>query len=126
VIDAAVPATTGSAGSAAGSDMTVKPPAKVKLTITSTPEGAEIYFGGVDQHLKTNMTLFLERRKLPSVITLKLHGYQDVTIKDVASETGDQLTRAVKLVRVAPSHPTTSRGSAAPQHSCDDCLLRPE
>jgi serine/threonine-protein kinase len=127
VIDAAVPASTGSAGSGAGSDMTVKPPAKVKLTITSTPEGAEIYFSGVDQHVKTNMTIELPRAKVPAVITLKLHGYQDVAIKDLKAETGDQLTRAVKLVRVSvPSHTPSGHGSAAPTRTCEDCLERPE
>jgi hypothetical protein len=127
VIDAAVPAHTGSAGSGAGSDMTVKPPAKVKVTITSTPEGAEIYFGGVDQHIKTNMTIEVPRSKVPALITLKLHGYQDVSIKDLKGETGDELTRAVKLVRVStPTHTPSGHGSAAPTRTCDDCLLRPE
>jgi hypothetical protein len=121
---AAVPATT---GSAAGSDMTVKPPVKVKLTITSTPEGAEIYFSGVDQHAKTNTTLEVERGKVPALITLKLHGYQDAAIKDLASATGDELTRAVKLVKVSvPVHTPSGHGSAAPAHSCEDCLERPE
>jgi hypothetical protein len=120
VIDAAAPAH-------AGSDMTVKPPAKVKLTITSKPEGAEIYFGGVDQHIKTNMTFEVPRTKVPALITLKLLGFQDVSIKDLKGETGDELTRAVKLVRVSvPTHTPSGHGSAAPTRTCEDCLERPE
>jgi hypothetical protein len=127
VIDAAEAKT----GSAAGSDMTVKPPATVKLTITSTPEGAEIYFGGADQHQKTNATIEVERAKLPAQIVLKLHGYQDMTIKDVAGASGDEVTRAVKLVKVAV--PTgghtggnTHGSGSTTTRKCDDCLERPE
>jgi serine/threonine-protein kinase len=138
VIDAAVAppapvidAAEAKAGSAAGSDLTVKPEPRVKLTITSTPDGAEIYFGGVDQHAKTNTTIEVERSKVPAQVILKLHGYQDATIKDLAGASGDELTRAVKLVKV--SLPTgghtggNTHGSASTTtRKCDDCLERPE
>ena len=72
-------------------------------------------------------TFEVERGKLPALITLKLHGYQDVSIKDLKDAAGDELTRAVKLVKVSvPTHTPTGHGSAATTHSCDDCLERPE
>jgi serine/threonine-protein kinase len=135
VVDAAVasppPVVDAAVAAHAGSDMTVKPPATVKLTITSVPEGAQIYFAGVDQHQKTNATIEVERGKLPAQIVLKLHGYQDATIKDVAGASGDEVTRAVKLVKVAvPTGGHTggnTHGSASTTtRKCDDCLERPE
>jgi serine/threonine-protein kinase len=148
VIDAATPTVpeTGSAGSAAagsaaagsaaGSDMTVKPDLRfVKLTITSEPQGAEIFLNGIDTGKKTNATLTVPHAKAHPKIELKLHGYADGEIKGIALDAGDEITGSAKLIKLATSTPTThgagkgsGKGSASTHHGAGgaDDLERPE
>ena len=130
---AAIPANTGSAGSAA--TPIVKPDVTLlRLVINSTPEGAEIYLNGVDTGKKTNATLTVPHTKAKANIRLKLHGYADVVIRDVALDSGDEVTETstLRAVAVAPAsggHTGTGKGSGKTgggHHDDDDGLMRPE
>jgi serine/threonine-protein kinase len=121
-------------GSAAGSDATVKPePSLVKLTIASTPDGAEIYVNGVDTGKKTNATLAVPHGKLKPKIVLKMHGYADGVISDVSLDGNDEISTSRNLIKLATptSTPTSGHGtgkgsSKTNTRKCDDCLERPE
>jgi len=149
VIDAATPTVpeTGSAaagsaaagsaatGSAAGSDMTVKPDLRfVKLTITSEPQGAEIFLNGVDTGKKTNATLTVPHTKAHPKIELKLHGYADGEIRGIALDAGDEITGSAKLIKLAAPSTThgtgkgSGKGSGSTHHGAGgaDDLERPE
>jgi len=130
-VDAATPA-----GSAAGSAVTVKPDLTlVKLTITSEPPGAEIYLNGIDTGRKTNTTMSVPHGKAHPLIVLKLHGYADGEIKNVALDAGDEITASTKLNKLATPPPGghgtgkgSGKGSASTHHAgggADD-LERPE
>jgi eukaryotic-like serine/threonine-protein kinase len=134
VVDAAVPA-AGSAGSAAGSAVAIVKPdlTLMRLVISSTPEGAEIFLNGFDTGKKTNATLTVPHTKAKANIRLKLHGYVDAVIKDVALDGGDEVTEAATLraLVVAPTgggHTGSGKGSGKPAggHHDDDGLERPE
>ena len=113
-VDAAVAPQNGSAaGSAAGSAEIVKPDLTlVKLTITSEPPGAEIYLNGIDTGRKTNTTMSVPHGKAHPLIVLKLHGYADGEIKNVALDAGDEITASSKLIKLATTPPGAGHGSA--------------
>ena len=137
------PPTTGSAttGSAAAVVPPPPPPPKVidagveatvaktvDIDVSSTPDGAEIYMNASDTGQKTPATVHVPRDAKPPTLTLKLHGYADVTFASVALD-DDKVTRSATMKKVAtttttppqhttPTHPTTSK-------PCDTCLEPP-
>ena len=120
---AAVVTNTGSAGSAA---VVVPPPTTAALTLTSTPDGAEIFINGASIGKKTPQTLTLPRGKV--TIAFRLKGYEDLFMKEVALD-GD-LTKDAALHKAhtggtghGSAHTGTGKGSAK---ACDTCLERPD
>ncbi|HEX7699718.1 MAG TPA: PEGA domain-containing protein, partial [Kofleriaceae bacterium] len=121
---AAVVTNTGSAGSAA---VVVPPrPTTAALTLTSTPDGAEIIINGVSTGKKTPQTITLPRGKL--TIAFRLKGYEDLFVKEVALD-GD-VSKEVALHKAhtggtghGSAHTGTGKGSAK---ACDTCLERPD
>jgi len=124
---AAVVTNTGSAGSAAGSAaVVVPPPMTATLTLTSTPDGAEIFINGVSTGKKTPSTMTLPRGKIS--IAFRLKGYEDLFMREVAVD-GD-LSKEVALHKAhtngtghGSAHTGTGKGSAK---ACDTCLERPD
>jgi hypothetical protein len=104
--------------------------------VTSDPPGAEIFLNGVDTGKKTNTTIEVPHAKAHPLILLKLHGYADGEIKNVALDAGDEITASAKLNKLATpppgGHPGTGKGSgkgsASPHHGAGgaDDLERPE
>ncbi len=79
----------------------------VIIDLTSTPDGAEIYVNGADTGKTAPAKLTLPRGAKPATITLKLHGYADVEIPNVALD-GDNVTKTATLKKVVtPTTPTT-------------------
>ena len=103
----------------------------------SNPEGAEILINGVDTTKKTSATLTIPRSKTPATILLRLKGYDDYVIKNVALE-GEAITENVALKKIATTPPTThpgtghgsghgpGKGSGGSKPQCDTCLERPD
>ena len=123
---------TGSAGSAAvtntgGTGSATPPvPTTASLTLTSTPDGADIYINNTPTGKKTPATLTLPRGKV--LVAFRLKGYEDLFVKDVVLDS-DQVTKDVALHH---SHGGTGHGSAHPGNgkgsakACDTCLERPD
>jgi hypothetical protein len=80
----------------------------VNIDLTSTPEGAEIYVNGADTGKTAPATLTLPHDAKPAMITLKLHGYADAEIPNVALD-GGNVTKAATLKKLATTTtpPTT-------------------
>jgi serine/threonine-protein kinase len=122
---AVVVVNTGSAGSA-GSAATPLVPKTASLTLTSTPDGADIFVNNVATGKKTPATLTLPRGKV--LIAFRLKGYEDLFVKDIVLDT-DQVTKDVALHHAhtgtghGSGHPGNGKGSAK---ACDTCLERPD
>jgi hypothetical protein len=121
---AAVVTNTGSAGSAAV--VVPPPPTTAALTLTSTPDGAEIFINGVSIGKKTPQTMTLPRGKVS--VAFRLKGYEDLFMKEVPLD-GD-LTKDAALHKAhtggtghGSAHTGTGKGSAK---ACDTCLERPD
>jgi serine/threonine protein kinase len=118
---------TGSAGSAA-----VVAPAMSNLQVNSNPEGAEIFVDGVDTGKKTYSIIQLARSKKLTTLTLKLKGYDDIVLKDIALDS-DDITKSATLKKTTVhtngvghgSGHGTGKGSGG-KKDCDTCLQRPE
>ena len=121
-------ANTGSAGSAGSAAVVVVPPkpTTAALTLTSTPDGAEIFINGASTGKKTPQTMTLPLGKV--TIALRLKGYDDLFMKEVTLA-GD-LTKDAPLHKAhtggtghGSAHTGTGKGSAK---ACDTCLERPD
>jgi hypothetical protein len=128
---AAVTTNTGSAsGSGAGSSV-VTPAPLASLALTSTPDGADIYINGAPTGKKTPATLQLPRAAKVT-IGLRLKGYDDLFIKEVALDS-DQITKDAALKKSHSSSGTTGTGKGSAHgtgkgsaKACDTCLERPD
>jgi hypothetical protein len=114
--------TTGSAGSAA------VVPAVATLTLTTTPDGAEVFLNGAPTGKKTPLTIQVPRGGKMTV-GFRLKGYEDLFVKEIAVDS-DAITKAVTLKKSHSGGGTgkgsahgTGKGSAT---KCDTCLERPE
>ncbi|MBV8761874.1 MAG: serine/threonine protein kinase [Deltaproteobacteria bacterium] len=132
VVDAAVappPPVIDAAAAVVKPDVTL-----LKLTIDSTPQGAEIYLNAVDTGKKTPATLTVPKTDVKANIRLKLHGYVDAMINNVALDSGDEVKEAVtlKVYTVTPpgggGHTGSGKGSGktGTGHHDVDGLERPE
>ena len=130
---AAVASGSGDKGSAAVEITTIK------LTVTSTPAGAEILLDGKDTGKKTgDAPLELPQSKRQATITLRLKGYDDFTIKNVAFDQPELTENAILFKKVVPTghvptgHVPTGHGhgsgsgSSTGSKPCDTCLERPD
>lgn len=107
----------------------------MKLTVTSEPAGAEIFLDGVDLGKQTNTTLVLPINHSKAQLRLKLKGYDDFVIRDVALD-GDLNEKAtLKKVTVSSGHGSGSsgrgsgssgRGSGSSGHGNDTGLIKPD
>ena len=116
---------SGSAGSAA------VPEPIASLQINSNPEGASIYVNNVDSGKKTYSIIQLPRSKKSATITLRLKGYDDVVLKDIALDS-DEITKSATLKKTVVRVPGGGHGSghgsgkgSGTKH-CDTCLERPD
>ena len=117
---------TGSAtGSGAGSTVL---PAVVTLTLTSTPDGAELFLNGAPTGKKTPATLQVPKTGKVT-IGYRLKGYDDLFLKEVALDS-DAITKDATLKKSHSGGGTghgsahgTGKGSAK---QCDTCLERPD
>ncbi|MEO8548681.1 MAG: PEGA domain-containing protein, partial [Kofleriaceae bacterium] len=115
--------TTGSAGSAA------VVPAIATLTLTSTPDGADVYLNGAPTGKKTPVTIEVPRGGKMTV-GFRLKGYEDQYLKEIALDR-ETITREATLKKShsgggtgkGSAHTPPGKGSAA---KCDTCLERPE
>ena len=107
----------------------------INVTLTSTPDGAEIFLNNVDTNKHAPATLTLPKGDKPAQITLKLHGYADVVLANVALDGGD-LTKDVALKKVVTQTQTqqtqtqqTHTQQTPKPHTtskpCDTCLEPP-
>ena len=105
------------AGSGSGSAKTVVPPppdiTTMKLTVTSDPAGAEIFLDGVDLGKQTNTTLVLPINHNKAQLRLRLKGYDDFVIKDVALDGDLNETATLKKVTVSSGHGSGSAGKGS-------------
>ena len=113
---------TGSAGSAA------VVPAVVTLTLSTTPDGAEVFLNGAPTGKKTPLTIQVPRGGKMTV-GFRLKGYEDLFVKEIALDS-ETVTKEVTLKKSHSGGGTgkgsahsTGKGSAA---KCDTCLERPE
>jgi len=119
-------------GAGAGSDSgaTTPPlPETATITLTTKPAGAEIFVDGVDQHKKTPEPFQVSRKLAKVAITLKLDGYQDMTIKSfaVADNAAQTISLKKKSTVVIPHGTGSGKGSATtPTHHDDTGLERPD
>jgi serine/threonine protein kinase len=123
---------TGSAGSAA--IIPPPPPQTADLTLTTTPDGAEIFINGTPSGKKTPSTITLPRGKV--TIGLRLKGYDDGFVKEL--EVDGNISKAITLHKAhvttttttTTTNPGTGKGSAHPGKGsaakCDTCLERPD
>jgi serine/threonine-protein kinase len=133
-------ATTGSAatGSAAGSANVPTIDPKVKLTITSKPTGAEIYFDGIDTGKQTDTTFEVNRDMKSVTVTLRLKNFDDAVIKNIALDKAEVAEAAtLKKKSSGTGHGSaagsgagkgsgTGKGSQTVPTKCDTCLERPD
>ncbi|HEY1548653.1 MAG TPA: serine/threonine-protein kinase [Kofleriaceae bacterium] len=110
----------------------------VDIALTSTPDGAEIYLNNVDTGKRAPATLTLPEGGKPAQITLKLHGYADVVLTNVALDSGD-LKKDVALKKIVTqpttqtqtqtqqtqTHQTTQTQKPHTTKPCDTCLEPP-
>jgi serine/threonine-protein kinase len=120
------PKQTGSAagaGSATAAEVkpTVSPDVQLmKLTLTSEPPGAEIFYNGGDLHKQTPAELKMPMTHDKGEFRLRLKGYDEYVIKDVPFDGDlDQNAKLKKAVPVSTGHGTghgpgsAGRGSAS-------------
>jgi serine/threonine-protein kinase len=118
--------TTGSGtGSGTGSAVV---PTVTTLTLTSTPDGAEIFINYAPTGKKTPATLQLPKAGKVT-IGFRLKGYEDLFLKEVALD-GDAITKDATLKKSHSGGGTghgsahgTGKGSAK---LCETCLERPD
>jgi serine/threonine-protein kinase len=108
----------------------------VDIALTSTPDGAEIYLNNIDTGKHAPATLTLPEGGKPAQITLKLHGYADVVLANVALD-GGSLKKDVTLKKVVTqpttqtqtqqtqTHQTTQTQKPHTTKQCDTCLEPP-
>jgi len=132
-VDAAVAVAADAAVPVAVDAAIVKPDVTLlKLTIDSTPPGAEIFLNAVDTGKKTPATLTVPKTSVKANVRLKLHGYVDAVIKDVALDSGDEVKESatLKVYSVTPpgggTHTGAGKGSGKHQQQDDSGLERPE
>lgn len=111
----------------------------MKLTVTSDPAGAEIFLDGVDLGKQTNTTLVLPINHNKAQLRLKLKGYDDFVIRDVALDGDLAENAALKKVAVSSGHGSGSSGHGSGSsgkgsgssgkgsgHGNDTGLIRPD
>ncbi|MEP6861792.1 MAG: protein kinase [Deltaproteobacteria bacterium] len=119
-------ATTTNTGSGTGSAAVL--PAVATLTLSSTPDGAEIFINYAPTGKKTPATLQLPKTGKVT-IGFRLKGYDDLFLKDIALDS-DAITKEATLKKTHTGGGTghgsahgTGKGSAK---QCDTCLERPD
>ena len=116
---------TPSTGSGAGSAVL---PSVATLTLSTTPDGAEIFINSVSTGKKTPATLQLPKTGKVT-IGFRLKGYEDLFIREVALDS-DTITKEATLHK-SHSGGGTGKGSAhgtgkGSAKACDTCLERPD
>jgi hypothetical protein len=103
-------------------------PAVATLTLSSTPDGAEIFINYAPTGKKTPATLQLPKTGKVT-IGFRLKGYDDLFLKDIALDS-DAITKEATLKKTHTGGGTghgsahgTGKGSAK---QCDTCLERPD
>jgi len=119
-------AATPNTGSGTGSAAVL--PAVATLTLTSTPDGADIFINSAPTGKKTPATLQLPKTGKVT-IGFRLKGYEDLFIKEVALDS-DTITKDATLHK-SHSGGGTGKGSAhgtgkGSAKACDTCLERPD
>ncbi|MFT3694359.1 MAG: serine/threonine-protein kinase [Kofleriaceae bacterium] len=101
----------------------VTQPAQTSLTITSTPDGADIYIAGAMIGKKTPATITVPRGKVQ--IGLRLKGYVDV-VQGYTLD-ADTMTKDFPLRKHVPSgNNGNGKGKGSGAKACDTCLERPD
>ena len=118
-------ATATNTGSGTGSAVL---PAVVTLTLSTTPDGAEIFINSVSTGKKTPATLQVPKTGKVT-IGFRLKGYDDLFLREVALDS-DAITKEATLKKTHTGSGTghgsahgTGKGSAK---QCDTCLERPD
>ena len=121
-------ANTGSASVTPNTGSAAVLPAVATLTLTSTPDGADIFINSAPTGKKTPATLQLPKTGKVT-IGFRLKGYEDLFIKEVALDS-DAITKDATLHK-SHSGGGTGKGSAhgtgkGSAKACDTCLERPD